>query len=325
MRHIRTRIRDKRGVDYTEQEIRELANVKLERILDPDGIRSDLLEHFRQRPKTKPLAGAEQFTSDVGPGNYAFEDHMLFASSRGLIAFLRRLLRPVLKLLFNPNVLISVLHKQSALNAHPEQQIDKLAEQFTSRDEVDTLNFEVLNNLVVEITRLGIEVKNLKMQVQSVNSRLDFDERRARALEGLVKPTADTAPPTPAASPDAGDSSEPAPGGPRKRRRRRRGGRRRTGADGDAARSADQTATTSQPDTGATPTQDVVDAAPPDAGNADPDNAAADRPPPTVTATTDTADRAPAEAIETPTSEPTAPEPTTPRAPDDGAADSSEQ
>ena len=29
MRQIRSRIREKRGVDYTEDEIRELANVKL--------------------------------------------------------------------------------------------------------------------------------------------------------------------------------------------------------------------------------------------------------------------------------------------------------
>ena len=35
MRQIRARIREKRGVDYTEEEIRELANVKLEKFLDP--------------------------------------------------------------------------------------------------------------------------------------------------------------------------------------------------------------------------------------------------------------------------------------------------
>ena len=49
MRQIRTRIREKRGVDYTEDEIRELANVKLEKFLDPKGVRSDLLEQFRRR------------------------------------------------------------------------------------------------------------------------------------------------------------------------------------------------------------------------------------------------------------------------------------
>ena len=51
----------------------------------------------------------------------------------------------------------------------------------------DELNFELLHNLVLELTRLGIEVKNLKMRVESLSTRLDFDERRARALEGVVQ------------------------------------------------------------------------------------------------------------------------------------------
>ena len=44
----------------------------------------------------------------------------------------------------------------------------------------------MLHNLVVETTRLGIEVKNLKMRVESLASRLEFNERRARALESVV-------------------------------------------------------------------------------------------------------------------------------------------
>ena len=48
MRQIRARIQSKRGVDYTEQQIQELANVKLERFLDPKGIRSDLVEQFKR-------------------------------------------------------------------------------------------------------------------------------------------------------------------------------------------------------------------------------------------------------------------------------------
>ena len=49
MRQIRARIREKRGVDYTEEEIRELANVRLEKFLDPRGVRSDLIEQFRRK------------------------------------------------------------------------------------------------------------------------------------------------------------------------------------------------------------------------------------------------------------------------------------
>ena len=55
MEQIRARIREKRGVDYTEQQIRELAAVKLEKFLDPRGVRSDLLEQFR-RSRRSPTA-----------------------------------------------------------------------------------------------------------------------------------------------------------------------------------------------------------------------------------------------------------------------------
>jgi len=157
MEQIRARIREKRGVDYTEQQIRELAAVKLEKFLDPRGVRSDLLSEFRR--------------GDPDP-NYAFEDDTLFRSTRGVIEFIRRLLRPLLKLFFNPNPLIHVLHMQSQIN-------DRNA----SRHQ---LYYELIHNLVVETTRLGIEVKNLKMHVESLDARVDFNERRARALEGAV-------------------------------------------------------------------------------------------------------------------------------------------
>src|SRR5438093_8503285 len=98
MEQIRARIREKRGVDYTEQQIREMATVKLEKFLDARSVRSDLLTEFR-RGQPDP--------------NYGFEDHTLFESNRGIVRFIRRLLKPLLKLFFNPNPLIHVLHMQS--------------------------------------------------------------------------------------------------------------------------------------------------------------------------------------------------------------------
>ena len=106
MRQIRGRIRDKRGVDYTEEQIRELAAAKLERFLDPTGVRSDLLEQFRTRPSLP--AGFL----------YQFEDTTLFDSDKPIVRFFRRLLHPFLKLLFNPNVLSTTLHKQAAFNQY---------------------------------------------------------------------------------------------------------------------------------------------------------------------------------------------------------------
>lgn len=167
MDQIRARIREKRGVDYTDAEIRELAAVKLEKFLDPRGIRSDLLEQFRRRPLPPERP------------NYVFGEDTLFETHRGPIRWIRRVLRPILKLLFNPNPLIQALHIQSQLNAAS-------VERELARRGLDQLHYELMHNLVIETTRLGVEVKNLKMRIESVASRLEFNERRARALESVV-------------------------------------------------------------------------------------------------------------------------------------------
>ena len=54
MKQIRTRIQEKRGVDYTEDQVRELATVRLEKFLDPKNLRSDLLEQFRRSRPALP-------------------------------------------------------------------------------------------------------------------------------------------------------------------------------------------------------------------------------------------------------------------------------
>jgi hypothetical protein len=63
---------------------------------------------------------------------------------------------------------------------------EREARREAARRATDQLTYELIHNLVVETTRLGIEVKNLKMRVESVGSRLEFNERRARALESVV-------------------------------------------------------------------------------------------------------------------------------------------
>src|SRR5215468_8214307 len=154
MEQIRSRIREKRGVDYTEQQIRDLAAVKLEKFLDPKAVRSDLLEQYR---RLQPAYEPPELP------NYEFEDSTLYETHRGPLRFIRKLLNPLLKLFFNPNKLVQALHIQARLNT-------MYAEREARR----------------EAARLGIEVKNLKMRVESVGSRLEFNERRARALESVV-------------------------------------------------------------------------------------------------------------------------------------------
>jgi hypothetical protein len=174
MEQIRARIREKRGVDYTEQQLREIAAVKLEKFLDPRGVRSDLLEQFkRHQPAYEP---------PVLP-TFTFEDTTIYETPRGLLRTIRKLLNPILKLFFNPNPIIHVLHTQADLNA---VNLQREAVREKQRMEIDALYYEVIHNLVFEMTRLGIDTKNAKMRVESIASRLEFNERRARALESVV-------------------------------------------------------------------------------------------------------------------------------------------
>jgi hypothetical protein len=182
MQQIRDRIREKRGADYTEEQVRELATVRLEKFLDPKNLRSDLLEQFR---RSRPAI--QDDPPPVQPP-YDFNDETLFASHRGALRFIRKLLKPLLKLFFNPNTLNQILHTQSQFNVDLLKREQRRRIEFErSRGEWNALYYEVLHNLVLETTRNGIELKNLKMRVEALTSRLDFSERRVRALEGVVQ------------------------------------------------------------------------------------------------------------------------------------------
>jgi hypothetical protein len=178
MTQIRGRIAEKRGVDYTEEQIRELANVRLEKFLDPKNLRSDLLEQFR---RSRPAINVDP---EAFQAPYAFDDQTLFASHRAPLRFMRKLLLPILKLFFNPNTLNQVLHTQAQFNV---DMLKRDATRRVERAEWNALYYEVLHNLVLETTRMSIEVKNLRMRLESLSSRLDFSERRVRALEGVVQ------------------------------------------------------------------------------------------------------------------------------------------
>lgn len=186
MRQIRARIQSKRGVDYTEEQIQELANVKLERFLDPKGVRSDLVGQFKR--------AHERTLDPFQPEQYAVDANDLYGSSRGVVRLVRKLLNPLLKLLLNTNRLVQVLHQQTKINTLYEQQFYLLREKSQQRDEVDVLYYELVHNLVLELTRVGIENRNLKMRLESLSSRMDFDERRARALETVVQYRSGTGP-----------------------------------------------------------------------------------------------------------------------------------
>jgi hypothetical protein len=170
MQQIRARIREKRGVDYTEQQIRDLAAAAFERVLDPTGARGGLLEAYRQGR----VPAVE---------NYSFEDTTLFDSHRAPLRWIRHLLRPALKLFFNPNPLIQALHVQAGVNER--------------NAESSRLTYELLYTLVLETTRLTVELEALKLRVESATARLDFAERRSRVAESRAPHRTQEAQPAP--------------------------------------------------------------------------------------------------------------------------------
>jgi hypothetical protein len=188
MSTIRKRVEEKRKGLYTEDEIREIAEMKLDSVLDASEFNSDFVAAFRARD---------------AQWNYSFGPETIYASSRGeagsFIRFARKLFHPLLKLLFNPNPIISALSRQSDLNRY---------------------YVLLLHNMAVEMTKMNLEVTNLKARLRSMGIRVDFQNRREKVLEDMT-----TSRHGAAAGQEGDVSQRRRPRGGRRNWRRRRGGR----------------------------------------------------------------------------------------------------
>ena len=256
MAQIRARLRDKRGEDYTEEQIRELASTKLERFLDPKNVRSGMVELYQKQLKEKRAALQE---SPEAPPSFEFDPDVIYRSSRGfggqVLYRIRKMLNPLLKFFFNPVPIVHALTLQQKINERQAKVIEVINQMVRTQAEfieIAALNYEVMNNLVVEMTRLSIEMKNHRMRVESVAGRLDFDERRARSLEKVVQYREGSAAP---ATADDASTSEP------KRRRRRRGRRRPSGSAPTASGEASSTRPSSEVSATPSDAPDSTDAA----------------------------------------------------------------
>ena len=154
MRMIRKRIEEKKQGLYTDEEIREIAEHRLDAVLDAHEFNSDFISDFRAQP---------------GRWNFHFGPETIYRSSRGgvgsVLEAVRRVLRPLQKLVWNPNPMIAALSRQSDLNAY---------------------YVHLLHNLAVEITKLNLEVQDLKNRNLQLQGRLEFQARREKTLEEMV-------------------------------------------------------------------------------------------------------------------------------------------
>jgi hypothetical protein len=236
MREIRSRISERHGIDLTNQQIQELAARRLEAILDPRTIKPSLMDELRRAAGLPPDAPPAEFQAEA-----SLQESSLYASGNGLLRAIRRLLNPLLKLLFNPASIVDALNAQ----AHRAKAVEaRDAEQRRRQAEWNGLHFEILRRLVTDTARVEIDNQHLAHRVESLSARVDFSERRVRTLEQLVyqlrpggrapEPAIVAAPPSaPREEATASEhaANESSPDGGRRRRRRRRG--RRSGQPRD--------------------------------------------------------------------------------------------
>ncbi len=154
MRAIRKRIDEKKQGLYSDDEIREIAEHRLDAVLDAHDFNPDFIKDFR---------------AQEARWNFRFGEDTVYESSRGalgeILQTIRGFLKPVQKLFWNPNPMIAALSRQSDLNSY---------------------YVHLLHNLAIEMTKLNLEVQELRNRCLELQGRLEFQERREKTLEGMV-------------------------------------------------------------------------------------------------------------------------------------------
>jgi hypothetical protein len=230
MRDIRARISTRHGIDFTPQQIQELAARRLEAILEPRHAKPALLEQMR-RAAGEPI----EVPAPPADAEAPFDEASLYESHNGFVRALRKLLNPILKLFFNPAPIARALTAQTVRNNAAAQ---REAELYARQAEWNALHFEIVQRLVTEIARTSLEMQSLTLRIEALDAKVDFNERRVRAMEASPQPSRPAARQTEsletAAAAASAGSQTPASSGEngadvgRRRRRRRRG--RRSGA-----------------------------------------------------------------------------------------------
>jgi len=240
MRDIRARIAQRHGIELNTQQIQELAARRLEAILEPRNVKPQLLEQLRRSAGSAP-----EIPAATPLETYEFEDTTLYETHRGVLSFLRKLLNPILKLFFNPTPLVNALNTQVRINkALAARELERERRQ----SEWNALQYELMQRAVLETSRVSIEMQALSARIESLSTKVDFNDRKIRTLES----TPATSAPRPAPrhqepiavssssqpEPPAADAASGEGTGESRRRRRRRRGRRGGGAPGESTGAA---------------------------------------------------------------------------------------
>jgi len=234
MRDIRSRVSQRHGVELSPQQIQDLAGRRLEAILDPRTASPTLFDQLRKSAAAPPDPLPRSTDTE-----YSITDDAIYEGG-AVVRFFRRLLNPLMRLLFNPAPLVAALQAQTRINREAAARALELERRQT---EWNALHYQILQRLVTEVSRTSIETQSLGTRIESLAARVDFNDRRVRTLENTPAATRSQRPqeaaPAPAVQPESApavesapasaQTSAPAPAGDgQRRRRRRRRGRRGT-------------------------------------------------------------------------------------------------
>ena len=226
MREIRARISQRHGIELSPQQIQDLAARRLEAILDPRNINPTLFDQLR-----KGAAAPPDPLPSAASTEYSITEDSIYEGGT-VVRFFRRLLNPLMKLLFNPAPLIAALQTQTRINRDAATRAAELERRQT---EWNALHYQILQRLVTEVSRTSIEMQAIGTRIEALSARVDFNDRRVRTLENTPAIARSQRPqesaPAPVAASEsapAGDTPPPtpAPSDAQRRRRRRRRGRR---------------------------------------------------------------------------------------------------
>jgi len=181
---IRAAIAAKRGVRFTEEELRELR----EESLEPRLRREDL-----PRGWFREMSAVREHLPEIGspPGIHLSPSDALYRTGASglkgkLLRLVRRVFRPFYRATLNLEPvlgrMIETTNDQGAWTG------ERLSETTGRLDRWRERDLHLMHNLVYEVTNLKVDMQHLQDRINELTRRLDALTERERALERLTVP-----------------------------------------------------------------------------------------------------------------------------------------
>ena len=151
--------------------------------------------------------------------SFDFHGYSIYWSSRGGVGQalygIRRLLRPLLKFVFNIDPMVDALSTQARRNAQQEAFDDDMARRLSALEEQHAEGRQAVEDLLAETRQLRAETSQLSAETRRLSAEMKDHRKLVEAFAGRVDALEQAPANESTASPhDSGPESPPADGGP---------------------------------------------------------------------------------------------------------------